>query len=274
MILVADIGGTHTRVAVSEDGKTLSDSLSFATPIDDAEKGFTKIAEAAQTLLKGARCTQSVIGIAGVFSPDRSVFVSSPHLPKWVGQCTTTQAEKILGMEVLFENDAALGALGEAVFGAGRGYGIVAYVTVGTGVGGARITHGALDATHFSFEIGQQLISMNGEVNTLENFVSGSAFEARYHQSPKKVHNPLIWEKVAQDLADGLYNTIVHWSPEVLVLGGSMMKDIPLSVLTERLHARMSIFPSLPDMRRGELGDVCGLLGALEYATKHRAVKE
>ncbi len=263
MILAADIGGTNTRVAISKDGKTLSDSISFATPSDDAEKGFIKIAEAADILLKKAPCTRAVIGVAGVFSSNRSTFVASPHLPKWVGQCTVTKVEKILGMEVLFENDAALGALGEAVFGAGRKYNIVAYVTIGTGVGGARVTRGTLDATHFGFEIGKQLISINGEVNSLENFVSGSAFEERHHRAAKEVRDTLVWEKVAKEFAEGLYNTILHWSPDVLVLGGSMMKDIPLSVISEHLHTRMSIFPSLPDICHGELGDKCGLYGAL-----------
>jgi len=267
MILIADIGGTHTRIAVSKKGESFSPPLIFPTP-KTAEEGFVRIREfaVAQGEKEGEEYSCAVIGIAGVFSPDRQTLVSSPHLSGWVGECTAARASQFLGIPVYFENDAALGALGEAVRGAGKGADIVAYVTVGTGVGGARVTQGALDKTHFGFEIGHQLISMNGEVNELEAFVSGNAFPSRHGNAPREVRDPLVWQKVAQDLADGLYNTLLHWSPDVLVLGGSMMKDIPLSTIKERLFARVRIFPSLPEIRRGVLGDSCGLYGALAFA--------
>lgn len=268
MIIVADIGGTNVRIATSRDGETLLERVSFTTPLE-AEAGLIKIAEVARGLAGESVFSGVVLGVAGIFSPDRKLLVASPHLPRWVGQCTTERAEKIFDAPVIFENDSALGALGEAVSGAGCEHEIVAYITVGTGVGGARVTHGVLDKTHFGFEIGHQLISMNGETNELENFVSGSAFNARYGGNPREVHNPLVWEKLAQDLADGLYNTVLHWSPDVLVLGGSMMKDIPVSTIKERMHARTRIFPSLPEICLGELGDECGLHGALVLWRQH-----
>ncbi|HQU07984.1 MAG: hypothetical protein B7X04_03140 [Parcubacteria group bacterium 21-54-25] len=272
MMLAVDVGGTNTRVAISRDGATLTALEMFPTPPEAAE-GLTNIREAATRLAENDTVTQAALGIAGLFSPNRAELIASPHLPKWVGRCNRTYAEELLGVPVQFENDAALGALGEATFGAGRGFDIVAYITVGTGVGGARVTRGALDATHFGFEIGHQLISMNGETNELESFISGSAFKERYGEVPTAVHNPLVWEKVAQELAEGLYNTILHWSPDVLVLGGSMMKDIPHTAIIERLRARMRLFPELPEVRAGELGDHVGLYGALALMHASKATQ-
>jgi glucokinase len=54
------------------------------------------------------------------------------------------------------------GGLGEAVFGAGKGREIVVYMTISTGVGGARIVGGKIDASAMGFEPGHQIIDACG----------------------------------------------------------------------------------------------------------------
>ncbi len=268
MVIVVDIGGTNTRVAISTDGVNITNEMSFKTP-KYPDDGLKLIQQTVKKLSEVKEHTIAVFGIAGVCSPDRTTVLDAPHLPEWNNKFTTMLAQKYLGVPVYLENDAALGALGEASAGAGRAYNIVAYITIGTGIGGARIVNKTIDPTHFGFEIGQQLIlSDSGDTHTLEEAISGNALEKRYNMPSKDIKDQKKWDDIARVFANGLYNTIVHWSPECVVLGGSVMKDIPMEIITKQLHARMHIFPELPYLLRGELGDLCGIYGGLSFAQK------
>ena len=69
-------------------------------------------------------------------------------------------------------------------------------------------------------------------------------------------------------MAIGLNNIIVEWSPDVVVLGGSMITGDP-SISIEKtenyLKEILKIFPKLPAIRKAELGDFGGLYGALAF---------
>ena len=52
----------------------------------------------------------------------------------------------MFGLPVAVENDCKLGALAEAHFGAGKGFGSVFYMTVGTGIGGGFVRDGVIQA--------------------------------------------------------------------------------------------------------------------------------
>src|SRR6185436_9338463 len=56
-----------------------------------------------------------------------------------------SELNKLFNCPVYLENDAALCGLGEASVGAGQGSKIMVYLTISTGVGGARIVGGKID---------------------------------------------------------------------------------------------------------------------------------
>ncbi len=169
--------------------------------------------------------------------------------------------------EVYLDNDAAMVGLGEASYGAGRGFDIVAYITVSTGVGGARIVGGKLDERAVGFEPGKQIIDIDSGKN-LEEMVSGKALERRLGMKPREVVDPKVWDEEARLLAFGLNNIIVEWSPNAVVLGGSMITgdpSIPLDKTEQYLKEILTIFPEVPPIKKAELGDFGGLYGALAY---------
>ena len=101
----------------------------------------------------------------------------------------------------------------------------------------------------------------------LEKYISGRGVEQRFGKSAEEIDDPKVWEELAEWFAVGLNNTIVHWSPDVLVLGGSMIiKDVGIPVGRVEYHLKniVKIFPELPDIKKAELGDVGGLYGGLE----------
>lgn len=265
MFLVFDIGGTKMRVAASADGETLS-AVEVAPTPQDYDEGIQKLLALGHQVSGGVKIKAVAGGIAGPFSEQRASLVSSPNLAGWVGRPLRQTLEQEFSVPVYIENDSALAALGEAVRGAGQGFRIVAYLTISTGVGGARVVDGRLDERAIGFEPGQQVI--NVETNkTLENCVSGTAIAKRFHQPPQELTDPNLWEELAHFLAYGINNTIVYWSPEVVVLGGGMMgvPGISLEAVERHLRGILKIFPDLPPLKKAVLGDRGGLIGALEY---------
>ncbi|MEK7520191.1 MAG: ROK family protein [Patescibacteria group bacterium] len=262
MIIVFDIGGTHMRVATSNDGATLGVVKEAPTPQDFGE-GVQQLAVLARECAAGGMITAVAGGVPGVLNLEKNALIHAPHLPQWDGQPLKKKLENELVAPVTLENDAALAALGEATHGAGKGKRIVAYLTVGTGVGGARIVDGEIDANAFGFEPGHQIV---GNGMTLEQCVSGSGIRARYGKAAEEITDAAVWNEAAQWLAEGIYNSMVHWSPDIVVLGGS----VPAHKFScDDLAARAATMPfSLPKtpIVPAALGDNAGLYGAIMYA--------
>lgn len=233
MNVIFDIGGTNTRVGVSKRGRDIDDLVIYKTPWTYKE-GRDKLIASARALAKGERITGVAGGLAGILSLDGKKIYDSPNLPQWNRKPIHEDLEKAFRCEVQIANDADLAGLGEAHFGAGRGFKIVAYLTISTGIGGCRITNGKLDPSYLGFEPGFQIPEMN-----------------------------------FNNLAPGIHNAIVFWSPEVVVLGGGRMKDpkIKISQIKRQLKKTLAFYPKLPQIRRAKLGDLGGLLGALEISS-------
>lgn len=272
MYILFDIGGTHTRLAVSSDGKTVEHTKILNTP-QLFEEGIELIHQSVNALTQGKKVVAIAGGIAGPLNQDKSKLVNSPNLGNWIQKPLKEELKKRLEAPVYLENDAALVGLGEAVYGGGKDMGIVVYITVSTGVGGARIVDGKIDRNAMGFEPGHQIIEINGPLcptcgipGHLEGYVSGAAVRKKYGKEPKDITDSKVWDEIANLLAIGVHNMILHWSPDIVILGGSMMKSIPLEKVGENLHRILTIFPKTPIVKRAELGDIGGLYGALSMA--------
>lgn len=275
MYILFDIGGTNMRIAISRDKETFEEPVIIPTP-KDFDAGMAAIKEIVNDISKGDALTAIGGGIAGALNRDRSVFVSGPHLQGWNGKPIKKALEEALGAPAFVENDTAIVGLGEAVAGAGRGHDIVAYVTVSTGVGGARIVNKKIDVSAMGFEPGHQIIDASGGFHQtsvggtgidLEGYISGTAITERYGKKPYEITEAPFWDEMARLLAYGLNNTIVHWSPDIVVIGGSMMKTIGIPIERVRAHLAgiLRIYPELPRIEHSELADIGGLHGALHF---------
>ncbi len=251
--ILFDIGGTKMRVAYSVDGESFEEPKVVPTP-----QNFEAGKETFLNLIEGCAAGREIRAVVGGMSRN-------------VANIPFDQFKKdlldLFGERLFLENDAALVGLGEAVFGAGKGFEIVAYITVSTGVGGARIVNRVVDGYAVGFEPGKQIIDIENN-KTLENLISGKALEAKYGKHPKEILESEVWEDLAHKLAVGLNNIIVEWSPHAVVLGGSMITGEPaISVeKTEKyLKEILKVFPELPVIKKAELGDFGGLWGGLAY---------
>ena len=260
MYILFDIGGTKTRIASSQDGKTISEPEIFDTP-KDYTQGLDRIKDAISKLVGTNQIESAVCGIAGPLDEERTKLTNSPQLPDWVGKLLKEDLQKLLNSKVFIENDAALAGLGEAIHGAGQGYSIVAYLTISTGVGGVKIVDGKIDKNSLGFEPGNMFI----EDGRLQDLISGMALEKKYRMKPQDINDARVWDEMANNLAQGLNNIIVDWSPQILILGGGVSNSIPIENVKTYLSKLMKIFPEIPPIEKAALGDLSGLYGALEY---------
>lgn len=259
MYLLFDIGGTKSRFALSRDGNSFEEPLIIDTPKNYIQ-AIEVFNDAAKKVMKGLKPTKAVGCFPGTLI-DGKVF-RSPNLPDFDGKLLGYELERIFGTKPHLENDADLATLGEAVAGAGRGFGIVAYITVSTGIGGGLVIDGQIQKKRYGHEPGYQIVNYKtGEV--LHDMLSGTALEKRYGKPAKEIKEPEIYEWIEQLLGVALTNTIIHWSPDVLVMGGSITKDIDVGEVEAHIKRNLKIFPEAPAIKRAELGAYNGLHGAL-----------
>lgn len=269
--ILFDIGGTTTRVAISGDLEKLDKVESFKTPIK-FEEGIQKMVAVIKKL-SGGNLVAIAGGIRGLLNEEKTGIQNDSVLNSWAGKSIVASLQKHYDVPVFIENDSALAGVGEAVFGAGKNLDIVAYHTIGDGVGGVKIENGKIDVSSIGFEPGQQILDIDRTIlgdditPTLENLVSSTAIAERFGVPAFEIpQTDMVWDELAEYLAQGLRNTIMYWSPDVIVLGGSMIVGRPaISVDAIRKYTVESLngFMESPYITMSELGEEAGLYGAM-----------
>lgn len=205
LALGIDIGGTKTAVgAVDGHGRVLARR---EAPTPAAEGPAAVLANAIRLSREviavvarpgdgsGARPDTVVavgVGAAGVIDPGARVVVSATDtLPGWGGTEIGETLERALGLPVVVENDVHAHAMGEAVFGAGRGHGHVLVVAAGTGIGGALVVDGRVlrgsghvagHYGHLPAEEAAGLPCTCGRIGHVEMIAAGPAIHAAYQR--------------------------------------------------------------------------------------------
>lgn len=257
------------RIAASSDGKNLTQTKIVPTP-KDFDSGIQAFKKLSDELSGGEKIEAAVVGVAGPIDKDKTMLVASPHIGGWIKRPLKAELEKVFGCPVFIEHEADLEGSGEATLGAGQGYGIVANLVIGTGVATTRIVDGKIDENSLGFEGGHHIIVVDGNEcdcggrGHFEAYVSGSGIERAYGKKGEEIKDPKVWDEVARYMAIGLNNVTVFWSPDIIVLGGSVMKSISIDKVKNYLSNILTIFPQIPQIVPAKLGDSAGLYGALQ----------
>jgi predicted NBD/HSP70 family sugar kinase len=258
--LTFDVGATKTRVALAG-----ADGLGEVeiTPTDHTPNGFARFLGQLQEQSEGQRISAVIGGMAGELEGPEGELVVSPNLPEWLGIPVLHRLQALFDCPIEVDNDTVLCGLGEAHNGSGITDGVMAYFTVSTGVNAVRLVDGMVDSSIMQFEIGAEVLAeKDGHSVTLEELAGGAALARRTGLAPSQIKDPAIWAVEAHELARGVYDTLIHWTPEIVVFGGSMMRDISLKRVAEELKSLPRVM-EIPDLRSAKLGDEAGLQGAL-----------
>src|SRR5690349_19542489 len=136
MILAIDIGGTKFSMAVF-DGPTMVRRESRATDAAGGREWMTaQIAEIAGSWRREFRFERCGIGFGGPVNFPAQRVVFSTHVGGWRDFDLCGFVGEVTGAPAIMDNDANTGALGEAEFGAGKGFSPLFYMTLSTGIGG------------------------------------------------------------------------------------------------------------------------------------------
>jgi predicted NBD/HSP70 family sugar kinase len=134
--LAVDIGGTKFAVALFEADKMIRRE-SRPTDREGARDWMLhQVVGIAREWKREASFERCGIGFGGPvdFGDQRVAF--STHIGGWNDFKLTAFLADALGVPAIMDNDANAGALGEAVYGAGRGHDPLFYMTLSTGIGG------------------------------------------------------------------------------------------------------------------------------------------
>ncbi len=269
MYFAIDIGGSKTRVAGSLDCVNFDEPKIYDTPKTLPEN----LEEIKKIILgkisgSGDHVQAIAIGIAGTLNESHSVLMRAPHLVGWENFDIKEFFEKDFGQEIIFiENDTELVGLGEYTNGAGQGSKNMVYMTISTGIGGVKIVDGSFEGNKFGFEPGHMI--MNAETGeTWEDLASGTAVQKKFGMHPREVAKTEYWPMIERYVCEGLHNVILHWSPDLLVVGGSMANDLNADRLRAGITDLMKIHPALPEIKLATLGSLGGVYGGFAFLKK------
>jgi glucokinase len=280
MILTFDIGGTKFSMAVF-NGEQMVRRESRAT---DAAGGrawmLGQIAEIVTAWRRDFTFESCGIGFGGPVDFVRQRVVLSTHVSGWADFDLRSFVQDLAAARTVMDNDANVGAIGEAEFGAGKGFSSLFYMTLSTGIGGGIYADGQVwrGADSYGGEIGHLTIRPGGPEclcgarGCFERMCCGLWLERDYGKPAKELMEDADFvERYVVDLALGLKAAIMLLNPQRIVIGGGIAKAggrlfIPLRAemrrqITPWSRARLDIVPSV-------LLDDSILYGALAMAIR------
>ncbi len=292
-----DFGHDHVRVSIADLGYQVLAEETAPLEVDDhATQSLDASADLVGTLLGGLgmerdRVLAAGVGLPGPIDTTTGLVRSQWILPSWIGLDPAHELEKRLGFGIHLDNDANVGALGEWVFGAGRGHRVMAYVRLSAGIGLGLIFDGVpfRGATGIAGELGHVLVDPNGPIcrcgnrGCLETLVAGPALCDLLRRSHGEITvDDLVaaaqggdqgCRRVIQDAARvvgrALADLCNYLNPDVIVIGGELSKagDILLEPLVDTVK-RFAIPAAYDgvDLVLGVLDERAEVLGALALA--------
>ena len=265
MYITIDLGGTNTRVASSIDLKSFNNISKFKTH-KNLNKQISYLEQEIYKLSNNHEINGICLGVPGILDRVSKVYVKLPNYTVLNNlKFKDILADTLQKNTLYVENDAVLAGLGEAEFGVGKDFKSFFYITISTGVGGAKIFKKDQSWDFQPVEPGHQIILSNHK--TLENTVSGLSFEHFYRIAPQDCKDRDIWKDYAKKLNEGLTEILRRHDVEAIVMGGGMSQ----SLKKFKRHLSRDVRKKLI---KSALEDDSGLYGGLVYLKSALAVSQ
>jgi glucokinase len=305
MYLGVEIGGTKLQLGLGEgDGVIRGLWRGAVDPAAGGEGIRRQIVGALPDLLAEAGVERSAlkgvgVGFGGPTDDATQTVIKSHQIAGWDGFPLGAWLADALGVPTVICNDADVGGVAEALFGAGKGLSPVFYMTIGSGIGGGLIIDGEIyrGVGRGAGEVGH--LSIRGE-DILEAFASGwgiqnranrlAAADPRYAALKARVGGDLTTRDLAaaaragdpaaaeligvavEALAEAVDGVIRLLCPRRIVMGGGvtlMGEDLFFAPLRAAVADRVfPPFAGLTDIVPAALGEEVVVHGALALARR------
>ncbi|MFF8277173.1 ROK family protein [Streptomyces lateritius] len=295
IVIGVDFGHTHLRIAVGNLAHQVLAEESEPLDVDaSAAEGFDRAEQLVKRLIAATGIGQDKVigvglGVPGPIDVSSGTLGSTSILPGWSGINPADELSGRLGVPVYVDNDANLGALGELVWGSGRGVKDLAYIKVASGVGAGLVIDGRVyrGPGGTAGEIGHITLDESGPVCRCGNRGCLETFAAARYVLPllQPGHGAdLTMERVVQlaregdpgcrrvvadvgrHIGSGIANLCNLLNPSRVVLGGDLAEAGELVLAPIRDSVSRYAIPSAArqlSLAPGALGGRAEVLGAL-----------
>jgi glucokinase len=312
-----DLGGTNTTVGLVTSTGKVGAKATFPSEVFRGPTDWVRrVREKAREMLACAKVpVRSVkgagVGAAGLIDQETGTILHSPNFKGWVRVPAARLLARALGLPAAIDNDVNAMALGEALFGAGRGRKDVFCIALGTGVGGGLILNGCIyrGVTYSAGEIGHVTIDPDGPFcgcgnqGCLEAFVGTAGILrtaegwARKDPSSRLARLARTRKITVKDVADlaragcrssrevlrhtgemlgvGLAGVVNLLNPSAIIVGGRVAQagDLLFRPLKDSLKRRaMSVPARAVQVKPARLGPQAGMIGASMLTRGHARV--
>ena len=216
--------------------------------------------------------------------------------PGWEGANPREQVQHQTKLPCVLDSDVNGALLAEAEWGAGRGLSDAAYITVGTGVGGAALSGGKLIGSPYHGEFGHVRVMREAHDIALfagscpyhgdcvEGLASATAIRSRWDMEPHELSDDHEAWNIVTSALGGLCVAITYLlAPQRIIIGGGLLKrEALIGRIRSEFVKQTNGFGSRPEPENVEtyltlpdLGDDAGALGGVFLAkqiTKTKAI--
>lgn len=290
-VAAIELGGTRAAVTVGEAPDRCAPPV--ALPTTSPEDTLQAIGDALEVLDRQGRPFDRIgvasFGPLGV-APGRADWgrIGATPKPGWSGSDVAGVLQARFGVPVVIDTDVNGAAMGEGRWGAARGCGSHAYVTVGTGVGvglviDGRPVHGLSHPEAGHLRPRRLAGDVHGgccawHADCLEGLISGPALADRLGRPADDLPDDHeVFRMAGLYLGDVLASVCLVASPERIVVGGGVGRR-PAVLASARAALKRSLngyVPQISDradefLAAPELGAHSGLFGAMAMALDSR----
>ena len=283
-ILAFDIGGSSVKYAVIDEAGTILTKDKKPTP-ETRDGFFALVGEIAASFAGQYVFSGAAFSFPGAVDDVTGVIGGASAVPYIHDFPMRQELEARLELPIAMENDANCAALGESWLGAGKGHDDMAFLVIGSGVGGAvvkdkRIHHGRhLHGGEFGFMVvgaDHHILSETGSTRAVAEAVADAKGVPHDEMDGEKAFALAVGGDMdAQDAVDAMqealaraaYNIQYSIDPEVIVLGGAVSERPgfaeAIQQKIDQLLKDVEIAHVRPVVAAAQHGNDANLLGAV-----------
>jgi glucokinase len=230
------------------------------------------------------------IGCGGPLDSKNGILIAPLHLTGWTDIPLARLASEALGRPAVLDNDAVAACAGEHRYGAGRGTRDMVYLTISTGVGGGVVIDDQLlrarsgnggELGHVTVDWRGRRCRGCGRRGCLEAYCSGTSIAERAHEAGMHGASAAdvaqaalagnavaakVWDETCEALACGIVSIANLFEPELVVLGGGVMRTGEQLLAPVRDLVAEQVIGGPVRVVAAENGDAVGVVGAAAVA--------
>lgn len=297
-----EIGGTKLQIVLGDENANIHQRFRFSVDQQAGAEGIRKLIIETFKQIDHNSLRGIGIGFGGPVDHQSGKIYTSYHIEGWANFSITHWLSDLTGVFCSVDNDANVAAIGEALFGSGRNYENVYYVTLGSGLGAGHVVNKTIYHGSPPGELEMGHIRLDKTGKTVQSSCSGWAVDEKIRLAIQKEPKGLlaklvkkskgheskilgdaltagdktataIFQETIDDFAFALSHAVHLFHPQTVILGGGLsLIGEPVRLTTEQKLSGylMDAFQPGPDIQLSKLKEDAVPVGALALAIHHK----